>query len=47
MPNKREKERETYPFLRFVIAPSRSFSRWSRTLVELSHRIRVSAGGEE
>ena len=31
------RERENaYPFLRFVIAPSRSFSLWSRTLVELA-----------
>ena len=31
-----EREGEAYPFFRFVIAPSRSFSRWSRTLVELT-----------
>ena len=32
----RERDGETHPFFKLVIAPSRSFSRWSRTLVELA-----------
>lgn len=42
-----EEKREMYPFLRFVIAPSRSFRRWSRTLVELTHQTRRSGQNEE